>query len=102
LKEKELELVQKSKKDKEKAVEKVRAEMRNQNDSIKNENLKAKAEWQRDRKKLVNDHEEELSSQQKDLEMARDSEVRAARDKTEKSWRKRMDDREKDFEQAKN
>jgi hypothetical protein len=30
--------------------------------------------------------------------MARDSEIRAARDKTEKSWRKRMDDREKDFE----
>ena len=40
---------QKMKKEKEKgiekAVEKVRAELRNQNDAIKNEFAKAKAEW---------------------------------------------------------
>jgi len=32
--------------------------MRNQLDTVKNELAKAKAEWQRERKKITNDHEE--------------------------------------------
>lgn len=58
--------MQKAKKEKEKAVEKVKAEMRNQIDNVKNENLKAKAEWQREKKKLVNEYEEQMSEQMKD------------------------------------
>lgn len=41
-------------------MEKVRAEMRNQLDTVKNELAKAKAEWQRERKKIINDHEEAI------------------------------------------
>jgi hypothetical protein len=41
----QVESAQKIKKSSEKAVEKVRAEMRNQLDTVKNELAKAKAEW---------------------------------------------------------
>jgi hypothetical protein len=54
------------KKDKEraidKAVEKVRSDLRNQIDSVKNELAKAKADWQRERKKLVQEHETSVES----------------------------------------
>ena len=88
----------KSKKSNEKAVEKVRAEMRNQLDTVRNELAKAKAEWQRERKKIMNDHEEALSTQQRDTDLNKDSDVRATRDKVEKVWRKRLDEQAKDFE----
>jgi len=52
----------KSKKSNEKAIEKVRAEMRNQLDTVRNELAKAKAEWQRERKKIMNDHEEVINA----------------------------------------
>lgn len=35
--------------------------MRNQVDSVKNEMARAKAEWAREKKKLVIDHQESLS-----------------------------------------
>lgn len=88
----------KSKKSNEKAVEKVRAEMRNQLDTVRNELAKAKAEWQRERKKIMNEHEEALSAQQRDTDLNKDSDVRATRDKVEKVWRKRLDEQAKDFE----
>ena len=40
-----------------KAVEKVRADLRNQLDSVKNDLAKAKAEWAREKKRLVMEHE---------------------------------------------
>ena len=64
--EKQEDLVNKNKREKdkavEKAVEKVRADLRNQLDNVKNEFAKAKADWARDRKRLVADHESTLGS----------------------------------------
>ena len=87
------------KKDKEraidKAVEKVRSDLRNQIDSVKNELAKAKADWQRERKKLVQEHETSIESTQKDQEMEKDTEIRQVKEKTEKIWKKKLDEREK-------
>ena len=54
--EKQEDLTNKNKREKdkavEKAVEKVRADLRNQLDNVKNEFVKAKADWARDKKRL--------------------------------------------------
>ena len=83
----------------EKAVEKVRADLRNQLDNVKNEFAKAKADWARDRKRLVSDHENNLNSQKKEAEIEREAELRAHKEKIEKQWRKKLDDREKALEE---
>ena len=46
-------LVSKNKREIKTAQEKVRAELRNQIDAVKNDQARAKAEWERDRKKLL-------------------------------------------------
>ena len=46
----------------EKAVEKVRSDLRNQLDGVKNELAKAKADWAREKKRLQNEHESTLNS----------------------------------------
>ena len=96
-------LANKSKREKEKAVEKavekVRADLRNQLDSVKNEFAKAKADWARDRKRIVSDHESALSSLQKESEIEKEAELRAQKEKIEKQWRKKLDDREKALEE---
>ena len=38
-------------------MEKVRSELRNQLDTVKNEMAKAKAEWTREKKRLVMEHD---------------------------------------------
>jgi len=83
----------------EKAVEKVRVDLRNQIDLSKNEFAKAKAEWQRERKKLVSDHEEALQSQQQEAEHARDNELKLTKERIEKLWKKRLEERESSLEE---
>jgi hypothetical protein len=68
----------------EKAVEKVRIDLKNQMDGLKNEHAKAKADWQRERKKLLSDHEEATSAIYQEVEASRDNEVRQAKDRVEK------------------
>jgi hypothetical protein len=88
----------KIKKEKEKALEKVRADSRNQVDSVKNEMARAKAEWARDKKKMGIEYQESLSVAQRDADVQKDSDIVSAREKVDKSWRKRLEEREKDFD----
>jgi len=60
----------------EKAVEKVRAELRNQNDEIKNGFAREKAEWQRDRKRLIQEHENVLDGIQMNSDNTKESELK--------------------------
>ena len=69
---------------------------------MKNEFAKAKADWARDRKRLVSDHENTLGSHQKESEIEREAELRAQKEKIEKQWRKKSDDREKVLEERLN
>ena len=92
------ESIQKNKKETTKAVDKAKADLRNQVTDAKNELAKARADWQRERKKIAGDHEEAVSTLQSELLLARDVEVRAARDKIEKTWRKRLEDLEREQE----
>ena len=78
----------------EKAVEKVRSDLRNQLDGVKNDLAKGKAEWSREKKRTVMEHETTLEERVKELEFERETEVKAAKDRTEKLWRKKLDDRE--------
>lgn len=78
----------------EKAVEKIRSDLRNQLDTVKNDLAKAKAEWARDKKRLVMDHENAIEEKQKDSEMDRDTEVKAVKERTEKLWKKKFEERE--------
>ena len=64
--EKQDDLASKNKREKEKAiekaVEKVRADLRNQLDGVKNDLAKAKAEWAREKKRLQTEHESTINS----------------------------------------
>lgn len=83
----------------EKAVEKVRADLRNQLDGVKNELAKGKAEWSREKKRMLMEHETTLDERVKELEFERDTESKAAKDRSEKLWRKKLDDREAALEE---
>lgn len=50
------------------ACDKVRAEMRNQVDIVKNDMAKAKAEYEREKKKLLIDHENEIARVRREME----------------------------------
>lgn len=67
-----------------KAVEKVRADLRNQLDGVKNELAKAKADWTREKKRLQNEHESTLNSSQRENEVEKEAELRAQKEKLEK------------------
>ena len=86
--EKQDDLVSKNKREKEKAidkaVEKVRADLRNQLDGVKNELAKAKADWTREKKRLQNEHESTLNSSQRENEVEKEAELRAQKEKLEK------------------
>lgn len=82
-----------------KAVEKVRSDLRNQLDSVKNDLAKTKAEWARERKRLVMDHESAVEEKAKETEFEREAEVKAVKERTEKLWKKKFDDREAALEE---
>lgn len=82
-----------------KAVEKVRADLRNQLDSVKNDLAKAKAEWAREKKRLVMEHENQVDEKTKESELDRDAETKAIKDKTDKYWKKKFDEREVTLEE---
>ena len=82
-----------------KAVEKVRADLRNQLDGVKNELAKGKAEWVREKKRMVMEHETAIDERVKELEFERDTESKAAKDRIEKVWRKKLEDREASLEE---
>lgn len=82
-----------------KAVEKIRSDLRNQLDTVKNDLAKAKAEWVREKKRLVMDHEAVLEERQKENEMDKDADVKAMKERTEKLWKKKFEEREKALEE---
>ena len=77
-----------------KAVEKVRADLRNQLDTVKNDLAEGKADWTREKKRLVMDHETAVEERQKEGEFERDAEVKAAKERIEKLWKKKFEERE--------
>ena len=82
-----------------KAVEKIRSELRNQLDTVKNEMAKAKADWAREKKRLVMDHDSSVDDRQKEGEFEREAEIKAVKERTEKLWKKKFDEREATLEE---
>ena len=60
-KEKISQLTQKHKKDVKTAQEKLRAEMNNALDAVKNDMARAKCDWDREKKKLIQEHEDQMN-----------------------------------------
>ena len=75
-------------------MEKVRSDLRNQLDTVKNELAKAKAEWAREKKRLVMEHDSSVEDRQREIEIEHEAEVKAMKEKTEKLWKKKFDERE--------
>ena len=90
---------QKQKRDIKTAQEKVRAELRNQIDAVKNEMARAKAEWERERKKLILEHDSALANLKNELEDQGLDELRDVKDKAEKASRKRLADKDAHWQQ---
>ena len=55
-------LVQKGRRDVKTAQEKVRADMKNQIDAVKNELASSKAVWEREKKKIMQEHDNNMNS----------------------------------------
>ena len=51
--------------------------MRNQVDNAKNDLAKAKADWEREKKKQTNDHQTEIEQLKRELEEKEDTEIKA-------------------------
>ena len=68
--------------------------MRNQLDTVKNDLAKGKAEWTREKKRLVMDQETAIEDKAKEDEIDREAEAKAAKERVEKIWKKKFDDRE--------
>ena len=61
---------------------------------MKNELAKAKAEWAREKKRMVMEHEGQVEERVKDFEMERDVSVKEAKLVVERAWKKKFDERE--------
>ena len=77
-----------------KAVEKIRSDLRNQLDTVKNELAKGKAEWAREKKRMQMEHETAVEDKLKEGEFDRDAEIKAAKEQIERTWKKKFADRE--------
>jgi hypothetical protein len=71
--------------------------MRNSIDTVKNDMARQKCEFEREKKKIQNDHENIFACQRREIEEERDSEIRSQNTKNEKFWKKKSDDREKEI-----
>ena len=76
----------------------MRSDLRNQLDAVKNEAAKSKADWEREKKRIARDHENHFAQVESEWTSIKDTELRQAKEKTEKLWRKKLDDRERDYE----
>jgi hypothetical protein len=56
----------------------------------------------RDKKRLVMEHETALEEKHKESELEKEAEVKAVKERTEKLWKKKLDDRETVLEQRLN
>ena len=61
---------------------------------MKNDLAKGKAEWTREKKRLVMDQETAIEDKAKEDEIDREAEAKAAKERVEKIWKKKFDDRE--------
>jgi len=93
-KEKIGQLTQKHKKDIKAAQEKLRAEMKNQVDAVKNDMARAKCDWDREKKKLIQEHENQMNQLRNQLEDESMEELRASKEKADKQFKKRLQDKE--------
>ena len=83
-------LTQKHKKDVKAAQEKIRAEMNNALDAVKNDMARAKCDWDREKKKLIQEQEDQMSQLKNRLEDENMEESRVAKEKAEKQFKKRL------------
>jgi hypothetical protein len=72
---------QKGKKDLKSAQEKARVDTLNATEGLKNELAKAKVEWERERKKICSDSEDELNRQRATLDEEMRFEMKETKDK---------------------
>ena len=77
----------------------MRADLRNQLDSVKNDTAKAKAEWTREKKRMLMDHDTLVEDKIKESELERDTEIKANKERIDKVWKKKFDDREATLEE---
>ena len=89
-KEKISQLTQKHKKDIKTAQEKLRAEMKNQVDAAKNDMARAKCDWDREKKKLIQEHESQMNQLRNQLEDENMEELRESKEKADKQFKKRL------------
>lgn len=89
-KEKISQLTQKHKKDIKTAQEKLRAEMNNSLDAVKNDTARAKCDWDREKKKLIQEHENQMNQLRNELEDENMEELRASKEKADKQFKKRL------------
>lgn len=61
--------------------------MRNQIDTIKNESARTRAEWEREKKKLINDKQNEIEELKRNLDDEKETELKKLRDKLEKKFK---------------
>ena len=66
--------------------------MRNQIDNLKNEMSKSKIDYEREKKKIINEHANEMESLKRELEEGKEHEMKVLKDKMEKLFKKKLED----------
>ena len=68
--------------------------MKNQIDAVKNDMAREKANWEREKKKLAQEHENELTQVKNQLEDDNMEEVKNQKEKADKQFKKRLSEKE--------
>ena len=68
--------------------------MKNNVDAVKNDQIKTKCDWDREKKKLISEHETQIEDLKNQLEDDQMSEVRQAKDKADKAFKKKLQEKE--------
>ena len=66
------------------AQEKGKAELKNAVDDVKNDMARAKAEWERERKKLLQEHDMKLADAKNEAEDTYEEKIRSAKEQSDK------------------
>lgn len=68
--------------------------MKNNVDAVKNDFARAKAEWERERKKLTGEREEDSIKLREQLELEMGKEIKEAKERNDKLLKKKLQDKE--------
>ena len=68
--------------------------MKNNVDAVKNDFARAKAEWERERKKLTGERDEDSIKLREQLELEMGKEIKEAKERNDKLLKKKLQDKE--------